>query len=62
VVVLHVTIIAGGFLIGFLGSPAVALLLLLVLKSVIDVQAHVRQHARYKVTQPETVIPAMPDR
>jgi hypothetical protein len=48
VVVLHVTILAGGFLIGFLGSPVIALVLLIALKSVIDVQAHLKEHAKFR--------------
>lgn len=45
VVVLHVTIIAGGGLATALGSPLWALLLLLVLKTVMDAHAHLREHA-----------------
>jgi hypothetical protein len=48
VVVLHVTILLGGFLIGFLGSPVIALLLLIVLKMYIDVQAHLKEHAKFR--------------
>ena len=44
VVLLHVTLIFGGMLILALGSPVPALVLLLVLKTFIDVQAHVREH------------------
>jgi len=58
VVILHVTIILGGFLIGFLGSPVIALLLLIFLKSVIDVQAHLKEHAKFKASQPVTDIPS----
>jgi hypothetical protein len=47
VVVLHVTIIFGGFLIAALGSPAIALVLLIALKAFIDILAHLRQHNRY---------------
>jgi hypothetical protein len=46
VVVLHVIIIFGGFLIAFLGSPEIGLVLLVVLKLGIDILAHLRQHAR----------------
>jgi hypothetical protein len=48
VVILHVTILLGGFLIGFLGSPVIALLLLIVLKMYIDVQAHLKEHAKFR--------------
>jgi hypothetical protein len=45
VVVLHVAILGGGFLIMALGSPAAGLALLIVLKIILDVLAHVKQHA-----------------
>jgi hypothetical protein len=44
VVVLHVVIIFGGFLIVFLKAPAAALALLVVLKIGMDVSAHRREH------------------
>jgi hypothetical protein len=46
VVVLHVTIIVGAFLVGSLGSPLPALVLLIVLKTGIDLAAHLREHRR----------------
>jgi hypothetical protein len=46
VVVLHVTIILGAFLVGSLGSPLPALVLLVVLKTAIDLAAHLREHRR----------------
>ena len=45
VVVLHVAILGGGLLIGGLGSPAAGLALLIVLKILLDVRAHVKQHS-----------------
>lgn len=45
VVVLHIAIIGGGFLIMALGSPAAALALLVLLKIGLDVTAHAREHA-----------------
>ena len=44
VAVLHVVIIGGGFLVMALGSPAVALALLVVLKTALDLRAHLREH------------------
>ena len=46
VVVLHVTILAGGFLADSLGAPLAALVLLIVLKTVIDLVAHLREHRK----------------
>ena len=45
VVILHVTIILGGWLILLLGSPLPALALLVVLKTMVDLKAHQREHA-----------------
>lgn len=53
VVLLHVTIIIGGFLASFLSSPAFALLFLILLKTFIDIQAHLREHKKYQVRQEE---------
>jgi hypothetical protein len=50
VVILHLTIIFGGGLISFLGAPVFALILLVVLKIGIDVLAHLKQHARTKIS------------
>jgi Family of unknown function (DUF6498) len=46
VMVLHVTILAGGFLIALLGTPVAALGLLVVLKTAIDVRAHLKEHRK----------------
>ena len=46
VVVLHLTILGGGFLMTALRSPAVGLALLVALKIVLDVRAHVRERRR----------------
>ena len=46
VVVLHVTILAGGFLVEILGTPFAALVLLIVLKTAIDVRAHLKEHRK----------------
>ncbi len=45
VIVMHVVILVGGFLVQLLGSPAVALALLVVLKTGLDLFAHLREHA-----------------
>ena len=49
VIVLHVTIIAGGFLVTILNSPLVGLLLLVALKIGLDLRSHLREH---RTTQP----------
>lgn len=49
VVVLHVTIIGGGFLAMFLGQPLFSLVLLVALKIGVDLRAHLQEHA---VAQP----------
>jgi hypothetical protein len=46
VVVLHVTILASGFLIEILGTPLAALVLLVVLKTAIDLRAHLKEHRK----------------
>ena len=52
VVLLHLTIIFGGFLVMLLGSPVVGLLLLVVLKTVMDLRSHVQQHDKYSSRAP----------
>jgi hypothetical protein len=49
VVVMHVTILGGGFLIMALGSPVAALILLLILKIGLDIGAHVKEHGTGRV-------------
>ncbi len=46
VVVMHITILAGGFLLMALGSPIALLLVLIVLKTAIDVKFHLREHKK----------------
>ena len=53
VVILHVTIILGAFLIGIFGAPVFALILLIALKLVVDIQAHLRQHKKYEEKEEE---------
>ncbi len=46
IVIMHVAIILGGFLIGLFGAPVVAVLFIVVLKMAIDVPIHVREHTK----------------
>ncbi len=46
VVILHLTIIFGGFLMMMLGSPVAGLLFLIVLKTAIDIRAHLKEHGK----------------
>ncbi len=46
VVVLHVTVLGGGVFALFLGQPLLSLVVLVVLKTGIDVHAHLREHGR----------------
>jgi len=48
VVILHITIIIGGFLSMMLGSPVAALLFLIVLKVAMDITTHLREHRKYR--------------
>jgi hypothetical protein len=46
VVILHVTIVLGAFVVAFLGSPIWALVLMVVLKTVADLAAHLAERQR----------------
>jgi len=46
VVILHVAILAGGLPVLLLGSPDVLLVILVILKIVLDISLHVREHRR----------------
>jgi heme exporter protein D len=46
VVVLHVTIVLGAFVVDTVGAPVAALLLLVGLKTATDLHAHLREHRR----------------
>lgn len=50
VIVLHIAIIGGGFLVMALGSPLAALTLLVVLKTIADFHAHTREHRKLTPT------------
>lgn len=56
IIVMHITILGGGFLIGYLGSPVWALALLVVLKTAMDLRAHVNERER-AAAPPPTVEP-----
>ncbi len=45
IILMHLTILFGGWLILALGAPILALVLLIVLKIVSDVRAHDKEHA-----------------
>jgi hypothetical protein len=45
VIILHLTILFGGFLIMILNSPAVGLVLLIILKTYVDIKSHLKQHS-----------------
>ena len=49
VVALHLTIIAGGFLIALLGTPVAALAVLVVMKILLDLRLHLRERQRATV-------------
>ena len=46
VILLHVTVLAGGFVVMLLGQPLLALVLLVLLKTAVDLQAHVAEHLK----------------
>lgn len=55
VMVLHVVILLGGFLVQLVGSPVPALALLVVLKTGLDLGAHLREHQPAAPAAPATV-------
>ncbi|HKW41478.1 MAG TPA: DUF6498-containing protein [Gemmatimonadales bacterium] len=52
VMVLHVVILLGGFLVQLVGSPLIPLALLVVLKTGLDFTAHLREHAPRAAAMP----------
>ena len=50
VVVLHIAILAGGFLTMIIGSPAALLVVLVIGKIILDVKMHLREHKKAKVS------------
>jgi hypothetical protein len=53
VVILHITIIFSGFLVMELGSPVVGLVLLIILKTFVDIKAHLKQHGNVDAPKKE---------
>lgn len=45
VIILHLTILFGGFLVMLLNSPVVGLVLLIILKTYVDIKSHLKQHS-----------------
>lgn len=52
IVVLHIAIIGGGFLVMALKSPTLGLLLLIVLKTMLDLASHLREHVKFSEAAP----------
>jgi hypothetical protein len=52
VIALHLTIIGGGFVAGFFGTPVASLVLLVVLKTAMDLFEHLREHRRAGASSP----------
>ena len=44
VIILHITILIGGFLVMFFGAPLIGLMFLIALKIYVDIISHVKQH------------------
>jgi hypothetical protein len=59
VVVLHITILGGGFLTQALGAPLGALLVLVVLKTVIDFRAHLAERRKLALAAPGRTVPPL---
>jgi hypothetical protein len=55
IVVMHITILAGGLLVQSLRAPVMALIVMVLVKTGIDLAAHVRSHARTTWLTPEAV-------
>lgn len=61
VILMHVSILFGGFVVLATGAPGAVLALFVVLKTIVDLRAHVREHGGLKrtpaVAQPRTTAP-----
>ena len=53
VAVLHITVLGAGFLMAILNSPVIGLILLMVLKIILDVRSHIKEHSTYNQNKPE---------
>ncbi|MCU7960041.1 MAG: hypothetical protein KZQ58_08595 [gamma proteobacterium symbiont of Bathyaustriella thionipta] len=51
VIILHLTILGGGFVLTLLGQPVLGVILLVVIKTVMDVRAHNQRHQRLQDLQ-----------
>lgn len=51
-VVMHVAILAGGFFVMALGSPTVFLVVLIILKTILDINLHNREHKKATARRP----------
>jgi hypothetical protein len=58
IVVLHLTILGGGFLMLALHSPAVGLLLLVALKTALDLRGHFAERKKFAVASSLDRLPA----
>lgn len=52
IVVLHLTVLLGGFLVMALGAPVAAIVLLVALKTAIDLGAHLRERVKFGTRNP----------
>jgi hypothetical protein len=55
VAILHITIVAGAFVIGLFGTPLAALVLLIGLKTVFDLVLHLREHRAVASPMPSRI-------
>jgi hypothetical protein len=56
VVILHLTIIFGGFLVSIFGSPVAGMVLLILLKTFVDLKVHLSQHSSIDISRPDKVV------
>ena len=50
IIVMHLTVLAGGFLMVLFGQPAWALILLVLMKTIVDVLSHGKEHGLFSVS------------